>query len=118
MLPIHTLDLQYAKYIRHPKYRLPAVELTINGKNGYLIEVDYSTLQAGFVGIIDIFDRIDWRTILPKIKVPKVDVAKYGLPSTISGATTDPRIVAIARKFWDDINTTNGFVEGSRVYPK
>ena len=118
MLPIHNLDLESAKYIRHPQYKLAAVELTINGKKGYLIQVEYPALQAGYVGIIDIFGKTDWSSILPETKVPKEDVKKYGLPSTLSGVTTDPRIVAIAKQFWDDINTPDGFVEGSLVYSK
>ena len=117
MLPRLTLNLEQAKYIRHPNYRLPAVELIINGRKGYLIEVDYNTLKAGYVEIIDIFGKIEWREILPKIDVSKEDVKKYGLPATMSGITTDPRIVAIAKKFWTAINTTDGFVEGTCVYP-
>ena len=117
MLPVHKLHLESARYIRHPDNAYPAVELTIGGKKAYLIEVMRPYLVAGFAEIIDIYDHTRWYDILPKIKVSPEDMKKHGLPKTLLGVTTGPRIVAIAKQFWDDINTPHGFQEGKRVFP-
>ena len=117
MLPIHKVNLESAQYIRHPDNSYPAVELTIDGKKAYLIELDRRSIEAGFAEIIDISGYTNWSSILPEIKVSQEDAKKYSLPERLTGVTTDPRIVEIAATFWEDINRLHGFEEGRVVYP-
>lgn len=113
----NNLNLESAKYIRHPKNNYPAVELIIDGKKGYLIELDYNDLDAGIVGITDIFDKVDWSEILPVVHLPEETAAKYGIPSEIKGVTTDSRVLLIAKNFWRDTNTEGAFTVGTVKFP-
>ena len=116
LIPSIEVDLLSAKYIAHPLCKYPTVELSINGKTGYLFEVDRNDLEAGFVPVQDIYGKVNWRKTLPKVDVPDDIADKYKIPKVLEGVSTDPRIVKIAQDFWDAING-EGFFGNTIVFP-
>jgi hypothetical protein len=110
------LDLKEATWRGVGNCNYPALELKIGDKLAYIYQPDLKTIDDGFVYVDNLDGETDWKTLIPAIKLEESVAKRHGLEVKQKGATNDPRIVQLAREFWEAINSSGKFLRDRKVF--
>ena len=102
--------------IESARFTVDALELVIDGRRAYS-DTKRSLLDAGIAVLLDpdpASPHWEHATSAVLEADPTIGLA---VPLVISGGTRDARVVALAREYWDAVNTA-GFVERDYRSPK
>jgi hypothetical protein len=116
MEQVKYLDLKEATWRGVGNYNYPALELKIGDKLAYIYQPNINTINDGFIHIDNLDGETDWRTLIPAIELEESVAKRHELEIEQRGATNDPRILQLAREFWDAINTSGKFLRDRKVF--
>jgi hypothetical protein len=118
MNTIHHLNLQSAYWREIGNCRYPALELEIDGKLVHIYDPSIVDIEHGFVRVMDIKEVPDLESVIPGVELEEDFAKSCGYDVNLKMATNDPKIVALARDFWNAINTRGAFICDRKVYPR
>lgn len=100
MLPIESAEYTLLEGV-------PALHLTINGKDAYICDVRPALLEAGYVYLISMTPGFQWEDELPVLTLPPIPgISSNAMP--FPGITNDLGILKLTHTFVDALNGEKG----------